>query len=524
MSLPIPRVAVEVVEGLPGSGKSFWALGEVLRVILEERRPVFTNLPIRMRVVREYLRCRGGDAAANLIFPLTQPHFERFLSRQAKRAEFRKQMEDECRLVGKSFREAEFLRRWEDLSGPDIHYAEPLVRRVVRPDGSEFFSREPSPIPANWISHFAYVVIDEAHEWYPGQAVTGDKVDVRLLVKYLAMHRHHGHDLVFITQDRMNIANAIRRMSQYFTRVRDRSEDRIAWGVRFKHLGLRAFAYVRMTPQQEQAFGEAGAPSSDSTVFPGLRSQRWKFRLYDSYVHVGGVRNLTRRLREVRKAAGLDDRQKGDPIVSSDGKGGFRVERFGMPRRSALEKVGVGVKWISRAALYLALVGLGGGLAECAHGKPHAEAAPAKSSAAGAAEGPAPVVAVGGAEWAKGHKLGSFGRSGVSVDGKRIALKEGLGDGKDRAELVAVDVRRRLSVWASDGVVWRWSAGGEPERVGTVQALLGRIGGSGASGSGAGRGGVGIPASGASGSVGAAKGDGVLSGGPVPSGGHDDRR
>ena len=56
---------VEIIHGLMGSGKSFFAVRRALSMVEEARRPLYTNLPMKWAVVRKYLRLRGGSDLAN---------------------------------------------------------------------------------------------------------------------------------------------------------------------------------------------------------------------------------------------------------------------------------------------------------------------------------------------------------------------------------------------------------------------------------------------------------------------------
>lgn len=277
--MKIPDFGVEVTEGLPGSGKSFFEVSRTLEWILQYQRPVFTNLPIRFRVLRWYLRGRYGEAYAKLIFPLTEEHFRRFLKRSKLRAKERDAARLEATKLGRALSNEHFDKQFAAAHGPDVYEG---------PD-------------ANWIYPTACIVIDEGHHWFP---MADQKSETPDLLAYLTMLRHHLHKLVIVTQDRMQVSITFRRLCQSFWAVRNRGEDKVAWGIKCRHLGITGFAYVRRTPDQEAGFkGDdvMAAYAEQRIVWPWLPSERWKFRLYDSFTHIGSRRRMeavTRRLRE----------------------------------------------------------------------------------------------------------------------------------------------------------------------------------------------------------------------------------
>jgi len=378
-----PSYGIEVVEGRPGSGKSFFGVGRVLEAVTEQRRPVYTNLPLHMRVFRRWLRSRYGADVANLVRPLTPEHFTKFLARQAARNRFLD------RLAGSGLSNSEKVKLWYQGNGPDVD------------SGTE----------ANWISAFAMIIIDEAHHWYPQHA---QRAEDPFLLTYLTMIRHHLHHLYVMTQDRMQVSITFRRLAAFYWHVRHRASDKLAWGLRLGHFGVNAFAYAKYTPEQEEARSAEGAePTHQETVFPWLPSERWKFRLYNSFTHLGSPRELQRQLKSIRESAGLLGNGASLAVIP-------KPEGSDMPtlvRRFA--------SWGVTAALLAAAVGLGSMLA-----RPVVQAAP-------------PV------EFTP-PKLSGFAGSKAILDGKPYAIGTGGPFGlvefinaKDRFVLV----RRDESVW-----------------------------------------------------------------------------
>lgn len=475
----VPTYTVTIGEGLPGSGKSYWLTKEVIRVIVEQRRPVYTNGPLRFRVVRQYLRNRGGEELARLIFPLTKEHFEAFLARQLKRAEFAFKLKEQCRLLDRPLPDSLLQRLWVEHAGPDVESAEPVIVQVpivsadslVAVAGGTFglpmrAVRRLSKVEPNWIPQNAVIMIDEAQTWYPGQRVEGKAAApgaLTLLVSYLSMHRHHLHDLYFFTQNRMNIANVIRDLAKEWVVVRDRGNDVLFWGLRLRHLGIRLSAYVRYTADQMGASNPV--PYEDRSVSLASRRHRWVFRLYESFVHAGGLKNMRRKLRAVRRKQGVCEYDKGDVIVEPDPSGGYLVRRFGVDHFTPVEKVERGMGMFKRVGItaVLLMVGFGVGLGARDPKPP----TPAVVTAA------APVVAVDAA-WYEGHKLGMFSRSGVVVDGRLCKVGGMINEGKRAANLVGVEMRSKRALWLVDDELWLWATGKTPVSLGPASAVMER--------------------------------------------------
>lgn len=356
-----PSFGIEVVEGRPGSGKSFYGVARVLRALVEERRPVYTNLPIRFRVLRAWLRRRHGAAVANLLTPLTREHFTAFLARQAKRNLFLERLQ----LSGLTPRER--LAGFYAEHGPDV------VRQVNPGD--------PKP---NWIPPMSVILIDEAHQWYPQNAQRAEDPN---LLSYVTMVRHHVHHLYVITQDRMQVSISFRRLAAYFWEVINLASERIAWSFTLGHLGLAGFRYRQYTPEQEDARSNAERmPCSSTVVLPWWPSESWKFRLYDSFTHLGDVRELRRQLREYRKLSGV-------------GEDGQAVAEYAAPAG----REGSMLRLIGRVVMVLVLVVVG-----VAVGR--------------AVGGPKPAAVVAGPF--SPPKVSGFAQGGVLIEGKLYRVNE----------------------------------------------------------------------------------------------------
>lgn len=411
---------VTIVEGLMGAGKSFWCVGEVLRILEYERRPVYTNLPLRWLVFRQYLRLKGGAKLAGLVHPLSREHFAAFCERQHARMLLRERMKARKQQRGQRWSEARFDRVWVRVAGPDVL------------EGPR----------ANWIEATACIFIDEVRHWYPMEDQKSE--DARALAGYLAMLRHHLHRLVVVSQDRMQVAIAFRRLAQRYVQVRQRGEDTIAWGIRFKHLGIKAIGWGEWTAEQESSPGsmEGTRPIRQGTIVHWAPWERWRFRLYDSFTHVGGVRRLRRQLNAARVRAGLP------------AEGGYR-ERERLTRGERMRRwLRRGVRWGTWATLLV--VGMVVGVSLVGPGAAPEAAADGGSRVQAVAEArvPGPWFSIQGASHA-----------GVIVGGRFVPV----GGRVETFELLAAD--ETGSVWG-DGVghVWVRARGDDgPRHLGHVK-------------------------------------------------------
>lgn len=281
---------VSMVEGLPGSGKSLMLTEKALNYI-KLRRPVYTNLPLKFRVMRSWLYRRGGPAFANLIQPLTRAHFLAFCERQDLYAKFKA----ECRLSG-IHQHREHVRLFKLKHGPNILHGP----------------------GANWIPPYAVLIIDECHHWFSAkdQMVRGDgRGESPYLLAYLTMHRHHGHDLWFATQDKMQVSVTVRRLSAEFWLVRDIAKVPVWQGLHFGMLGMKMLEYKRFNAfDYDKDTLDKCTPIQSFWVWPGLPSRKWIFRLYESFTHAGSLRELRAQLEMARDDAGVSQLEWKEPI------------------------------------------------------------------------------------------------------------------------------------------------------------------------------------------------------------------
>jgi len=300
------QYGLEIIEGLPGAGKSFYAVRRVVKTIVKYKRPVYTNLPLKFKVVRKYLRLMGGEELANLIRPLKEEHWRRFLSRQHAYARFKEQrtghpstlpeaaQQDLSECVGKSI--AQLSKQQQVTPDQMVQWFESKVGPPI------YEGHNADSIPLS-----AIIVIDEVQHWHP-MIKQGNNEGREELQAYLTMMRHHLHWIWVITQDRTRIDIIFRKMCKSVWQVWDRGEDRLAFGIRFHHLGMKAMGFRRYTPEQLEGTNRDNIkPSENITLIPIMPWHHIYFRLYTSWTQAGSKRQIAKMLKAIRDKAGVTE-------------------------------------------------------------------------------------------------------------------------------------------------------------------------------------------------------------------------
>lgn len=456
--------------GLPGSSKTYHLVRRILEVVRLERRPVYTNAPLKWRVMRAYLKKRGGEEIASLVRPLSRDHFVAFMQRFVLQRDYYKDLQAAGEWKGPRLAYAAF----RELHGPDFIDAQSSAK-WAKENGVD----DPGP---NWIPPMAVLAIDEVDEWFPNPNLKTD-VTVREpseLLRYLKMHRHVAHWLWFITQKPRQVSPTIKTMTAKFWVVWDKGETvLVSWlGLKLCHLGLRWIGLCAYMPEEWDE-NKPGRPCENRGEWPSAPWNQWVFRLYHPFSHGTSLREMNRVQREMRKLAGLDE--TGATVAERARKERSEVKktkRMWWPLRWAWFVM----RWTLRVAVLvvvlLAGVALGGGFG----GK---EEVAVESDEVASAE-VAPILGIDRAK-----RIGSIGKDWVRVDG----VECGVGGSCNGLSLCSVDARAGRSVWIdnSSGDFWVWSVGRGPQRFGTYDDVVERITGSG-EGLGAGASSAGDPA------------------------------
>jgi hypothetical protein len=168
---------------------------------------------------------------------------------------------------------------------------------------------------ANWIPAGSLVVIDECHLWFDSRDQRG--AEPRELLDYISQHRHHLHRVLLGTQNRMQTSITLRRQCSWVVRCVDKRRMPFLLGL---PLPMIALFYEKWAPELEDVPG--AKPAAIDIELPRLSGGvRW--RLYESFTHVGGKRRLAATMAAAR-AAVIKRPVRG---IGRGGKAG-RVMRF----------------------------------------------------------------------------------------------------------------------------------------------------------------------------------------------------
>ncbi|MDP6584925.1 MAG: zonular occludens toxin domain-containing protein, partial [Anaerolineales bacterium] len=226
---------VDLVTGIPGSGKSFYMVERLLGWILTEKRPVYTNLPLNMRVLRKYLELKGGQECANLIYELTEDRFNSFIAAFGTRQKF----------IDKAIRDnlsrSEAVKKWELENHGFLEY---------------------------WIPAGSVIAIDEAHHWYPNPALKNVlKKEPPSLMTFLTMHRHGQYLLVIATQAERQLTTTIKSLCSTRFVVKRWDREPLIAGLSLEFVG---FPILRYEKYQGEDDPEKTKPLDVFTRFPKL--------------------------------------------------------------------------------------------------------------------------------------------------------------------------------------------------------------------------------------------------------------
>lgn len=267
------KTGIELVTGIPGSGKSFHMVERLLDWVLKEKRPVYTNLPLVWRVLRKYLEIKGGKNSAGLIFELTEERFNKFIDgfgiRQKLIAE----------AISKGTSRGKAVRDWEEAN-----------------EGFEEW----------WIPAGSVIAIDEAHHWYPNPALSNvRKREPESLMTYLTMHRHGQYLIVIATQAERQLSTTIKSLCSTRYVVLRWDREPLIGSLSLEFIG---FPVLKYELYQGEADPEKSKPLKTFTRFPKLFYYQYIFRLYESFTHSGGKREAEEAVKRKRLEAGIKEK------------------------------------------------------------------------------------------------------------------------------------------------------------------------------------------------------------------------
>ena len=287
--------------GAPGSGKSYAAIREMVRVAIKEVRPVYTNLPVRIGPLRAYVyqRAKGSKAyrrrIANLIRPISKDHFNAFCVRLHDIDQRSEQLrKDHSQSNGGTLatfnddrRRQLAVQQIETEQGPPV---------IVGPN-------------ANWVPAGACMFLDELHKWYSSKKYKDESDEV---LAYTSMHRHMLHKCYIISQRLMNISLSFRAMMVECCFVTNYARKPILGIQLYRFFNVFRYQYFNGDEIEESSgkpkigakpvWSEVHCPELEGGVI---------FRLYQSHVHAGSITQLQAELKKtVDDAIGVEQQEE----------------------------------------------------------------------------------------------------------------------------------------------------------------------------------------------------------------------
>ncbi|MAX23861.1 MAG: hypothetical protein CMJ19_05085, partial [Phycisphaeraceae bacterium] len=291
------QTGIEIWDGLPGSGKSYSCVEELIKIIIQQRRPVYTNLPLKMKVLRKLLVIRSlNQATANYIQPLDLAHFTRFIKRNEIWSKFSEPLRAEGYGYGFIDRKFNEMEGQPTITGPD----------------------------ADWIPAGSVLILDEFHRWADQRT---QRTEDPAFMLYATMHRHHMHRVIIATQDKMQVSITWRRNSDELVHHTDKRKLPFIFGI---PLPIPAFAR-EYWPKEYMEESTIGKKPTRVEVFVPWFSGGLIWRLYDSFTHMGGARRLQRALAKTREMVEGDQYQaieeQGEQDVSIKPKAKDKIKK-----------------------------------------------------------------------------------------------------------------------------------------------------------------------------------------------------
>ncbi|MFG0249794.1 MAG: zonular occludens toxin domain-containing protein [Phycisphaeraceae bacterium JB051] len=283
------------VIGKPGSGKSYWCAKQILSHAALDRRPVYTNIPIKLKRMRAYIvmRTEGPKplrrSLSRLIRPtLTKQHFGRFCERLSWISDRIEVLKDE----------------WEGYGDLDEDVEEELEdgfwKQAVIESEDEYGPPIYQGMKANWFPPGSVLFLDEVHKWFPAKNYRDEP---KYVVDMTSMHRHLQLKIFVVTQRWMNASLSFRSMATELIRCTNFARVPLLGPLRLHMLGLNLFRVGQCLPEDyDERNDELKIGKKDYTYnfeFPTFNGGVY-FQLYKSHVHGGSLEDQAQELREVR--------------------------------------------------------------------------------------------------------------------------------------------------------------------------------------------------------------------------------
>ncbi len=181
-------MSIEFIAGKPGAGKSLLSVSFVIEELVNGRRIVVTNLPLKLDFLNEYIQKHHPAASVDLTTRVRILNEEEF---------------------------GQFFRYRENSAALEIE-VDAKTGKPLRCDYSKISASDVG----------VFYVLDELHIAFNSRAwmSTGPAA-----LYYLSQHRKLGDDVFCITQSTANVDKQFRSVAQEFHQVRNLSKER--WGM-----------------------------------------------------------------------------------------------------------------------------------------------------------------------------------------------------------------------------------------------------------------------------------------------------
>lgn len=419
------------VIGKPGSGKSYWCAKQILGHAALDRRPVYTNIPIKLKRMRAYIvmRMQGPKPVrrvlSKLIRPtLTKQHFSRFCERLSWISERIEELKDTFEHYG-------------DLEDEIEELEDGFWKQALIESEDEFGKFIYAGAKANWFPPGSVLFLDEVHKWF---AAKGYRDEPKYVLDMTSMHRHLQLMIYVVTQRWMNASLSFRSMSIELIRCMNYARVPLLGPLRLHAWGLNLFRVGRCLPEDyDERNDELKIGKRDISFdfeFPTFNKGVY-FQLYKSHVHGGSLEDQATELREVRSklvGSNLIDQLEDKQIVTKKGISKMQWFKYG----------------------FVFAVGLLVAMALMRHKSSSENNSPGTSTKQQAVTTPAIAHEPEKTPFYEAHSL-----SGVVADGVYIGTKKiRIGQSFDGFKLQKVDIENGKTYWQkNNGQILDWTLG-----------------------------------------------------------------
>jgi len=212
-------MSIHFILGKPGGGKSRWATEKIVNELLESERVIFTNLPLNLGELNDYLQ-RTSKKDINL--------FERLVSLDDEQA-------------------SEF---WT-YRPPGEKMAEPGdYHRIPRLEPEQWKAKK-RPDYTGVCDKGVFYLIDEVHNYFNARSWMETGRDVLF---YNSQHRHLGDTVYFITQDLELVDKQFRFLAQDYCECMNMSKVKVS----FWKMPAMFIWKLRVSPAENSPVVETG--------------------------------------------------------------------------------------------------------------------------------------------------------------------------------------------------------------------------------------------------------------------------